>query len=540
MDIEHHVCYPSYTTCKSNGFLILVEFTLSCLFTNLPFLTELEFVCFDMLNPLGFSKPRRILTVCKPRRGDRSVDQQKKRKKLRRSETPPLKILSLHYLQPFNRFMKTEKSQELYRRGTQHLVGAVNSPVRAFKSVGGTPVFISHGKGAKIVDVDGNEYIDYVGSYGPLILGHAHPKVTEAVKKAAEKGFSFGASTEGEIELAEIVKEAFPQINLLRLVNSGTEAILSAIRLARAYTKKNKIIKFAGCYHGHSDSLLVAAGSGVVTLSLPGSEGVPEDAVKDTLVARYNDIESVKSLINQFPGEIAAVFIEPVAGNMGVVIPENNFLKELRQLTEQNGILLVIDEVMTGFRSKFGGAQDFFDVQADITCLGKVIGGGFPVGAYGGRKEIMEMVAPVGPVYQAGTLSGNPVAVAAGIATLKELKSLNPYEQFERQTKKLEEGMLELAKEEDIPFQVNRFGSMINPFFTDQPVKNFDDAKTSDTDRFSKFFWGCMENGIYLPPSQFEAWFLSVVHTDEDIDKTIDGIGKVLKEVRSEKSNVIS
>lgn len=423
--------------------------------------------------------------------------------------------------------MQRIKSEQLFKEGNKHLVGAVNSPVRAFKSVGGNPLFIDKAKGSKIYDVDGNEYIDYVLSYGPMVLGHGHEAVLDAVNKALEKGFSFGASTEAEIEMAEIVCNTFSGMDMVRFVNSGTEAIMSAIRLARAYTGKNKIIKFSGCYHGHSDALLVAAGSGVATFSLPGSEGVPENAVVNTLIAEYNDIESVKSQIEKHP-DIAAVFIEPVAGNMGVVIPENEFLTQLRALTKEHGILLVVDEVMTGFRSTFGGAQEVLNVEADITCLGKIVGGGFPVGAYGARREIMEMVAPLGNMYQAGTLSGNAIAMAGGIATLKELKRQNPYEEFDKNAKVIETALLDAAKENGIPLSVNRFGSMLNPFFTDKHVSNFEDAKSCDTERFAKFFWGLTDNGLYIPPSQFEAWFLSTALSDSDLDKTIEAIRKAM------------
>lgn len=415
--------------------------------------------------------------------------------------------------------MELKKSKDLFERGQHHLVGAVNSPVRAFNSVGGNPLFIDKAEGTKIYDVDGNEYIDLVGSYGPVILGHGNKVVKDAVKAAVDKGFTFGATTENEILLSEMVAEIFPSIDKIRFVNSGTEAVLSAIRLARAYTKRNKIVKFAGCYHGHSDSLLVAAGSGLVTLGLPGSQGVPEAAVKDTLVALYNDIESVKQLIEKFPDEIAAIFIEPVAGNMGVIVPDQSFMKELREITAAHGILLVVDEVMTGFRKKFGGAQDFFNIQADITCLGKVIGGGMPVGAYGGRAEIMNMVAPLGPVYQAGTLSGNPIAMACGIATMNELKRLDPYEKFEKEAAQIESWILEAGKEFGVAVQVNRFGAMINPFFTDQEVVDFKTAQTCNTEHFAKFFWGMAENGMYIPPSQFEAWFLPATLTEDDMSK---------------------
>ncbi|MBX2959585.1 MAG: glutamate-1-semialdehyde 2,1-aminomutase [Flavobacteriales bacterium] len=423
--------------------------------------------------------------------------------------------------------MNNTKSQELYNKGLKHLVGSVNSPVRAFKSVGGNPLFIKNAKGSKIYDVDGNEYIDLVLSYGPMILGHGNKQVIDAVSKQVTEGFSFGASTENEIILAEMVCAAFPGMDKVRFVNSGTEAILSAIRLARAFTKKNKIIKFAGCYHGHSDALLVAAGSGLVTYSLPGSAGVPESAVKDTLIAEYNNIESVKAHITKH-NDIAAVFIEPVAGNMGVVVPTDSFIKELRKITQDAGILLVVDEVMTGFRSKFGGAQDLLGIQADITCLGKVIGGGFPVGAYGAREEIMNHVSPLGSMYQAGTLSGNPVAMAAGISTLSELKAQNPYDKFNQQAEQLEKVMLDAAAANGIDLTVNRFGSMINPFFSKKTITNFTEAQECNTAQFTKFFWGMIENGIYIPPSQFEAWFLSSVISDEDVNKIINAINKAM------------
>ena len=424
--------------------------------------------------------------------------------------------------------MNNTKSQELYNKGLKHLVGSVNSPVRAFKSVGGNPLFIKNAKGSKIYDVDGNEYIDLVLSYGPMILGHGNEKVIEAVTNQVKEGFSFGASTENEIKLAELVCEAFPGMDKVRFVNSGTEAILSAILLARAFTGKNHIIKFAGCYHGHSDALLVAAGSGLVTYSLPGSAGVPADAVKNTLIAEYNDIESVKKHIAECK-DIAAVFIEPIAGNMGVVLPSHSFIKELRKITKEAGILLVIDEVMTGFRSKFGGAQELLGIEADITCLGKVIGGGFPVGAYGAREEIMNMVSPLGAMYQAGTLSGNPVAMAAGISTLTELKNQNPYDKFNQQAETLEKALLDAAKVNGIALTVNRFGSMINPFFIGKTVTNFTEAQECNTTQFTKFFWGLVENGIYIPPSQFEAWFLSSVISDKDMEQLIKGINAAMK-----------
>jgi len=427
--------------------------------------------------------------------------------------------------------MNNKKSQELYAAGQEHLVGAVNSPVRAFSSVGGNPLFMESAKGSKIYDVDGNEYIDLVLSYGPMILGHGNEKVIDAVQKQVSTGFTFGASTEDEIKLAKIVCDAFPGMDKVRFVNSGTEAILSAIRLARAFTGKNHIVKFAGCYHGHTDALLVAAGSGLATLSIPGSAGVPKEAVQNTLIAEYNDIESVKKHIAECD-DIAAVFIEPIAGNMGVVLPSDAFIKELRAITKAAGILLVVDEVMTGFRSKFGGAQELLGIEADITCLGKVVGGGFPVGAYGARNEIMQMVSPLGAMYQAGTLSGNPVAMAAGISTLTELKAQNPYDKFNVQAEIIEKALLAAATANGIDLTVNRFGAMINPFFNAKTVTNFDEAQECDTARFTKFFWGLIENGVYLPPSQFESWFLCSVLSDEDMNKIINAINVAMKLVK--------
>ncbi|VAW23466.1 Glutamate-1-semialdehyde 2,1-aminomutase [hydrothermal vent metagenome] len=426
--------------------------------------------------------------------------------------------------------MKLEKSIELYTKGKRHLVGAVNSPVRAFKSVGGVPLFIDRAKGSKIIDVDGNEYVDMVLSYGPMILGHRNSIVEKTIKKYLKKGYSFGASTRGEIILAGMVCDAFPGMDKVRFVNSGTEAVLSAIRLARAFTGKDKIIKFAGCYHGHSDALLVAAGSGLATLSIPGSKGVPEDAVKNTLIAEFNNIDSVERHLAENK-DIAAVIFEPIAGNMGVVLPTQEFIEELRELTKASGVLLIADEVMTGFRSKFGGAQELLGIEADITCLGKVVGGGFPVGAYGARNEIMEMVSPLGDMYQAGTLSGNPIAMSCGIATLKELKKRNPYEDFEKTAAFLERVLLDAAKENGVDLQVNRFGSMINPFFTKEKVVDFKSAQTSDTKKFKTFFWKMIENGVFLPPSQFESWFLGTAMSKRDIYKVRSAIQIAMKAV---------
>lgn len=426
--------------------------------------------------------------------------------------------------------MEFKKSQKLYEKGLKNLVGAVNSPVRAFSSVGGNPLFIKKAKGSTITDVDGNKYLDLVLSYGPMILGHRHKSVQKAAKKALKKGYSFGASTEAEIQLAKIVCNAFPGIDKVRFVNSGTEAVLSGIRLARAFTGKDKIIKFAGCYHGHQDALLVAAGSGLATLSLPGSKGVPEGAVKNTLIAEYNNLESVKKHFENH-SDIAGVIIEPVGGNMGVVIPQNNFLKELKDFLETKGALLIADEVMTGFRSTFGGAQELLGVTADITCLGKVIGGGFPVGAYGAREEIMQEVAPLGGMYQAGTLSGNPIAMAGGIATLTELKKQNPYQKFDEIGSVIEVILLESAKKYNVDLVVNRFGSMLNPFFTKNKVTNFAEAQTCDTKKFAVFFWEMIKNRVFLPPSQFEAWFLSSAITKKDIQVIQKAVNKAMQKV---------
>ena len=412
--------------------------------------------------------------------------------------------------------MNFDRSKRLFEEGQKNLVGAVNSPVRAYKSVGGTPLFIKKAKGSKIIDVDNNQYIDLVLSYGPMILGHRPKKIEKSIVKALKNGYTFGATSAGEIELAKIICDAFPSMDKVRFVNSGTEAVLSALRLARAFTNKNKIIKFSGCYHGHTDALLVAAGSGLATLSLPGSSGVPKEAVQNTLIAEYNNIEKVKNHINKHD-DIAAVILEPITGNMGVIVPSPEFISELRRITKEKGILIIADEVMTGFRSKFGGAQELIDLEADITCLGKVIGGGFPVGAYGARNEIMEMVAPLGDMYQAGTLSGNPIAMASGIATLKELKKQNPFDTFNIVAEKIETILKEAAKENNVVLQVNRFGSMINPFFSKNKIVDFKTAQTSDTEKFKTFFWSMIQNGVFLPPSQFEAWFLSTALSNKDL-----------------------
>ena len=424
--------------------------------------------------------------------------------------------------------MQSAQSKALFERAKKSLVGGVNSPVRAFNSVGGNPLFMEKGEGIYLLDVDGNKYIDLVGSYGPMILGHAHPFVNKEVKRAIDKSYTYGASTALEIEMAELVKEAFPQLDKVRFVNSGTEAVLSAIRLARAATGKNKIIKFAGCYHGHSDALLVAAGSGLATLGVPSSKGVPQAAVKDTLIARYNDLGNVESLIENHKEEIAGILIEPVAGNMGVVVPDQSFMKGLRALCDRENILLVIDEVMTGFRYKFGGTQDYFDIKADITCMGKVIGGGMPVGAYGANNELMDHVSPIGEMYQAGTLSGNPIAMACGLATLSELKKQD-YMRADEMAKQVKNCLLEAAKFVGIKIQVNQFGLMLNPFFTDKKVVDFETAQSSNTDIFAKFFWLMIENGLYIPPSQFESWFIPIVLSDDELKEIEHRIHRVFQ-----------
>ncbi|MFT5305008.1 MAG: glutamate-1-semialdehyde 2,1-aminomutase [Flavobacteriales bacterium] len=424
--------------------------------------------------------------------------------------------------------MNFNNSELLYQKGLKHLVGSVNSPVRAFKSVGGNPLFMKRGEGSFIYDVDDNKYIDYVGSYGPMIIGHVHPNVQKLVTETLVNGYSFGSSTENEIILAEIVCAAFPNMDKVRFVNSGTEAVMSAIRLSRAHTGKNKIIKFAGCYHGHSDALLVEAGSGLATLTMPGSSGVTKGAVENTLIARYNDIESVKTLVENST-DIAAIFIEPIAGNMGVVVPTPEFVTELNAIAKTNNILIVSDEVMSGFRSHFGGASELLGLKPDITILGKVIGGGFPVGAYGASNEIMNNVSPLGPMYQAGTLSGNPVAMAGGIATLETLKDENPYAKLHKYSKDLSDGMLAIASKKGEAIVVNNYGAMINPFFTDSPVNNYDDAKKGDSAKFATFFWNMIRNGIYLPPSQYEAWFLNTKMNDSTLNKTLEAFDQSIE-----------
>jgi glutamate-1-semialdehyde 2,1-aminomutase len=409
--------------------------------------------------------------------------------------------------------------------------GGVNSPVRAFKAVGGTPFFVARGEGCYLWDVDGNRFIDFVCSWGPLILGHAHPEVVAAVKEAVERGTTYGAPTELEVALAEKIQQAFSSMEMLRLVNSGTEATMSAIRAARGYTGRKKIVKFEGCYHGHADYLLVKAGSGAATFGIPDSAGVPEGTAQDTIVLPYNDIEAFNKTMDAMGEEIAAVIVEPIAGNMGVVLPKPDFLAALRQQTEKHGVVLIFDEVITGFRVAYGGAQSLYGIKPDMTCLGKIVGGGFPLAAYGGRKEIMQTIAPLGPVYQAGTLSGNPVAVTAGLKTLEILERDNPYPELERRTKQLTQVISEAAKEAGVPVRINQIASMFTVFFTDQPVVDYASARRSDTQRYARFFHALLERGVYFPPSQFEAAFLSTAHDDEALSFAQDAVRSAMKAI---------
>ncbi len=428
-----------------------------------------------------------------------------------------------------NRRIRTdEKSREAFERAKRVIPGGVNSPVRAFKSIGLTPLVIERGQGSRITDIDGQTYIDYVLSWGPLIAGHAHPEVVEAIKRTAEKGTSFGAPTELETLMAELVCERVPSVDVVRMVNSGTEATMSALRLARGYTKRNKILKFEGSYHGHADSLLIKAGSGVATLGLPDSPGVPEGVAAHTVAVPYNDLEAVKLAFERFGEEIAAVIVEPVAGNMGVVPPVPGFLEGLREVTLKYGSLLIFDEVMTGFRVHMNCAQGLFGITPDLTCFGKVIGGGLPVGAYGGRRDIMEQMAPTGPIYQAGTLSGNPLAMAAGYSTLK-LMTQEKYELLEKLSGRLQAGLENNAREAGIPMTINRVGSMVCPFFTDRRVVNYETAKTADAARFRAVFQGLLDGGVNIAPSAYEGWFVSTAHTEEDIDWTIEAHRQALR-----------
>ena len=414
------------------------------------------------------------------------------------------------------------RSAELFEQAKQFIPGGVNSPVRAFKSVGGTPVFMAKGEGAYMTDVDGNTYIDYVGSWGPFILGSMHPKVTAALEHTLTKiGTSFGTPIELEIEIAELLTRIVPSIEMVRMVNSGTEATMSAVRLARGYTGRDKIIKFEGCYHGHGDSFLIKAGSGALTLGTPDSPGVTKGTANDTLNAKYNDLESVKTLVNENKDNVAAIIIEPVAGNTGVIPANKEFLQGLRDYCTQEGIVLIFDEVMCGFRVALGGAQELYGITPDLTTMGKIIGGGLPVGAFGGKREIMEKIAPLGDVYQAGTLSGNPLAITAGLATLQILKDDNPYPELERKAAILEEGFRDNMQKLGLNYTQNRVGSMACLFFTEKPVENHDDAVASDLQKYSRYFQSMLDQGVYLAPSQFEAMFTSTAHSDEDLEKTI-------------------
>ena len=427
--------------------------------------------------------------------------------------------------------MNIDQSRKLFERSLKMIPGGVNSPVRACKSVGTDPLFIDHADGCMVFDADGNRYIDYVGSWGPMILGHRHPSVIDAIKKTLDRGTSFGAPTDLEATLAIMIIDAVPSIDMVRMVNSGTEAAMSAIRLARGVTKRDTIVKFDGCYHGHADTLLVEAGSGVATLGIPGSPGVPESFVKHTLSLPYNDIDAVKNVMEKQGKDIACIIIEPVAGNMGLVVPTKGFLETLRELTEKYDSLLIFDEVMTGFRVAYGGAQSLYGISPDITCLGKIIGGGMPVGAYGGRHEIMSYIAPQGPVYQAGTLSGNPVAMAAGIATLSLINTPGFYEDLDKKAEQLISGLKQAAEKSNTDICMDRVGSMMGMFFAKERVLNFDDAKKSDLAKFSAYYQGMRSEGIYLAPSQFEAFFMSAAHETHHIESTVKAAEKVLMQL---------
>ena len=423
------------------------------------------------------------------------------------------------------------QSQALFDRAKRSIPGGVNSPARAFRSVGGQPVFVERAAGSKIYDVDGNEYIDYVISWGPLILGHAHPRIIETVARAAAAGTSFGAPTKQEIQLAELVVECVPSIEKVRMVNSGTEATMSAIRLARGFTGRDRIIKFDGCYHGHGDSFLIEAGSGVATLGIPGSPGIPESLARDTISLPFNDLDVLEKALAERGNEIAALILEPIMGNMGVIPPQDGFLQGVRDLTRKHDVLLIFDEVITGFRVAMGGAQERYGILPDLTCLGKIIGGGLPVGAYGGRKEIMDHIAPDGPVYQAGTLSGNPLAMAAGYEMLSTLRKPGTYERLEQLARRLADGLSENVRRAGIPVTLNRVGAMMSAFFIEGEVKNAEDARRADTDRFARYFAAMLDRGINIAPSQFEAAFVSLAHSEEDIDRTIEIHGEALREL---------
>jgi glutamate-1-semialdehyde 2,1-aminomutase len=426
---------------------------------------------------------------------------------------------------------KTELSSEMFARASRIIPGGVNSPVRAFRAVGGEPFFVESGRGCRLRDVDGNEYIDYVLSWGPLILGHAHPEVVRAVQEAAVTGTSYGAPTAAEGQLAERVRDYFPSMEMLRFVNSGTEATMAAVRVARGFTGRDLLLKFEGCYHGHGDSFLVKAGSGVATLGLPNSPGVPEALSRLTLTAPFNDLAAVEEIFRVHAGAIAAVILEPVVGNGGFIPPDPGYLEALRRITADDGALLVFDEVMTGFRVARGGAQERFDIRPDLTTLGKVIGGGLPVGAYGGRREIMEQVAPIGPIYQAGTLSGNPLAMAAGLAQLRILDRDMPFELLERRTRRLVDGMVSLIRERGVPATGASLGSMWGLFFSETPVRSFSEALQTDVERFRTFFHACLDRGVFLAPSAFEAGFLSTAHEESDIDETLERVSDAVRAI---------
>ncbi|MDP7110270.1 MAG: glutamate-1-semialdehyde 2,1-aminomutase [Dehalococcoidales bacterium] len=428
---------------------------------------------------------------------------------------------------------KSKRSQRLFAEAQRYLPGGVNSPVRSFKAVGGTPPFIIRGKGSKIYDTNDNEFIDYVNSWGPLVLGHAHPPVVAALKRATEQGTSFGAPTELETTLAKMISAATPSIEMLRFVSSGTEATMTALRLARAFTSRDKIIKFAGSYHGHADGLLAKGGSGLATLCIPDSPGVPSSYTENTLIAPYNNVDAVEELFHLYPEQIAAVIVEPVAANMGVISPQPAFLTGLRELTKKSSALLIFDEVITGFRLAYGGAQTLFKITPDLTCLGKIIGGGLPVGAYGGRRDIMSLMAPLGPVYQAGTLSGNPLVMTAGIETLKALNQPGVYAQLETKSATLEKGIAGVASEAGIGLYISRAASLLTTFFTPGKVVDYESAKKADTELFARFFWHLLNEGIYWPSSQFEAAFVSLAHSDEEIQCTIEAISRALVSLRT-------
>jgi glutamate-1-semialdehyde 2,1-aminomutase len=424
--------------------------------------------------------------------------------------------------------MKTARSRKLFAEAKKVIPGGVNSPVRAFRAVGLEPLFVSRARGSKVYDADGGVYIDYVSSWGPMILGHAHPQVRKAMAQALSRGWSYGAATELEVRLAQKISTAIPSMELVRMVSSGTEAAMSAVRVARGFTGRDRIIKFEGCYHGHADSFLVKAGSGAITFGVPDSAGVPESLAVNTLVAPYNDLEAVHALFKQNPSQIACVIVEPIAGNMGIVMPREGFLKGLEEVCRMNGALLIFDEVITGFRLIYGGVQKTFGVTPDLTCLGKVIGGGMPVGAYGGRREVMEKISPLGPIYQAGTLSGNPLAMTCGLATLELLRQKDVYKRLDHLTKELCQGLEDFVRQKGIPARINRSGSMFTLFFTEDEVYDYTSAKKADVGKYAKYFQGMLQAGVWLPPSQFEACFVSLAHTTKDLKKTLGAAASAL------------